>query len=127
MACQYNDRCPAQSVKWQAMQPTRIHSGKTPIRRHYIEEWAGKRGLRKADISRETGADKSLVGRWFEGSVPGDEYLEKLGALFGTDREGLFRHPDEDWIAKFFKDRSDADRERAKELLTLAFPKTGTK
>jgi transcriptional regulator with XRE-family HTH domain len=109
------------------MQPTRIHAGKSPIRRHYIEEWAAKRSLIKADIARDTGAEKSLVTRWFQGAVPGDEYLEKLAALFGTDREGLFRHPDEDWIAKFFRDRSDADRERARELLTLAFPKTGTK
>lgn len=109
------------------MQPTTIHSGKTPNRRHYIVEWASKRNLRKADIARETGADKGLVTRWFKGTLPGPEYLDKLAALFGTESaESLFRHPDEDWIAKFFRDRSDADRERARELLDLAFPKTGT-
>lgn len=108
------------------MQPTRIHTGKTPNRRHYLDQWAAKRQLRKADIARETGADKGLVTRWFNGTVPGPEYLDKLAALFGTEPEGLFRHPDEDWIAKFFRERSELDRERAKELLTLAFPKTGT-
>lgn len=108
------------------MQPTQIHQRKTPQRRHYIVEWAHKRSMRKAEVARETGADKGLVSRWFSGTVPGPEYLEKLGALFGTDAEGLFRHPDEDWIAKFFRDRTDAERERARELLDLAFPKTGT-
>lgn len=97
------------------------------MRRHFIVEWAAKRDLKKADIARETGADKSLVGRWFDGTLPGPEYLAKLAALFGTEPEGLFRHPDEDWIAKFFRDRSDVDRERIKDLLTLAFPKTGTR
>lgn len=77
-------------------------------------------------MAREVGADKGLVSRWWKGTLPGPEYLEKLAALFHTDPEGLFRHPDEDWIARFFKDRSEADRERAKEILTLAFPKTGT-
>jgi transcriptional regulator with XRE-family HTH domain len=109
------------------MQPTNIHKGKTPIRRHFIEEWAKHYNYRKADISREVGADKSLVGRWFnDGALPGPDYLEKLAALFHTETESLFRHPDEDWIAKFFRDRSDAERERAKEILSLAFPKTGT-
>jgi transcriptional regulator with XRE-family HTH domain len=108
------------------MQPTRIHSSKTPPRRHYIAEWAAHRHLKKADLAREVGADKGLVTRWFTGTMPGPDYQEKLAALFGTEPEGLFRHPDEDWIAKFFRNKSDEDVRRARELLDLAFPKTGT-
>lgn len=109
------------------MPPIRIHKDKNPPRRHYIPEWAEHRQLKRADIARGVGADKSLVTRWFKGTVPGDEYLEALAALFGTDREGLFRHPDEDWIAKFFRNRSEADRRRARDALDLMFPKTGTR
>lgn len=108
------------------MQPTVIHKGKTPIRRHFIVEWAAHVHLKKADIAREVGADKSLVTRWWKGTLPGPEYQAKLAALFHTDPEGLFRHPDEDWIAKFFRDRKDADRARVRQMLELAFPKTGT-
>jgi transcriptional regulator with XRE-family HTH domain len=111
---------------WQAMQPTVIHKGKTPVRRHYIVEWAEHFHLRKADVAREVGADKGLVGRWWKGTMPGPDYQEKLAALFHTEPEALFRHPDEDWIAKFFKDKSEGDFRRARELLDLAFPKSGS-
>lgn len=111
---------------WQAMQPTVIHRNKTPIRRHFIVEWAAHFHLKKADIAREVGADKGLVGRWWKGTMPGPDYQEKLAALFHTEPESLFRHPDEDWITTFFRERNEADKARARELLTLAFPKTGT-
>lgn len=108
---------------------TRIHSDKAPTRIHFIVEWAEKRGLIQADIVREIGADKGLVSRWFDGKVPKADYLAKLAALFETDVNGLFRHPDDDWLAKFFKDKSDEQKERAIEMLRLWFKeneKTGT-
>lgn len=108
--------------------PTMIHGGKTPIRIHFIVEWAEKRNLKQADIVREIGADKGLVSRWFDGTVPKAEYLEKLADLFGTDIHGVFRHPDDDWLARFFKGRSDEEREKAIQMLRLMFQnqKTGT-
>ncbi|MGM4909146.1 helix-turn-helix domain-containing protein [Rhizobium sp. 768_B6_N1_8] len=108
---------------------TQIHTDKTPIRVHFIVEWAEKRNLKQADIVREVGADKGLVSRWFQGTVPKPDYLEKLAALFGTDVHGIFRHPDEDWLARFFRDKSDQQKERAIEMLRLLFKnddKTGT-
>ncbi|MBB4574421.1 helix-turn-helix transcriptional regulator [Rhizobium lentis] len=105
-----------------------IHTDKTPVRVHFIVEWAEKRNLKQSDIVREIGADKGLVSRWFGGTVPKPEYLEKLAALFGTDIHGIFRHPDDDWLAQFFKDKSAEQRERAIDMLRLLFNenKTGT-
>lgn len=108
---------------------TQIHGDKTPIRIHFIPEWAEKRNLSQADVAREVEADKSLVSRWFSGIVPRSEYLERLAALFGTDVHGLFRHPDEDWLARFLRDKSEAQREQAIEMLKVLFKdmgKTGT-
>lgn len=108
---------------------TSIHTDKSPVRVHFIVEWAEKRNLKQADIVREIGADKGLVSRWFQGTVPKPEYLEKLAALFGTDLHGMFRHPDDDWLAKFFRDKTEEQKERAMEMLRIFFKnedKTGT-
>ncbi|MDX1127469.1 helix-turn-helix domain-containing protein [Sinorhizobium medicae] len=107
----------------------KIHGDKAPIRIHYIVEWADKRDLSQADIARELGADKSLVSRWFSGMLPKEDYLKRLAALFGTDVHGLFRHPDDDWLAKFFRDKTEEQKERAIEMLRIFFnenDKTGT-
>lgn len=108
--------------------PSVIHGEKSPIRIHFIVEWAEKRNLKQADIVREIGADKGLVSRWFDGTVPKAEYLEKLAALFGTNIHGLFRHPDDDWLARFFQDKTDQQREKAIQMLELWFDgqRTGT-
>jgi transcriptional regulator with XRE-family HTH domain len=129
VACRPNENlrrlkygCPMSNV-------TEIHGDKTPIRLHYVVEWAQKRNLTQADIVREVGADKSVVSRWFGGMLPKQEYLEKLAELFGTDIHGLFRHPDDDWLAKFFRDKSEDQREHAIQMLRLLFKdqdRTGT-
>lgn len=85
--------------------------------------------MTQADLARELGADKSVVSRWFNGSTPGLDWQEKLAGLFNCDPEALFRHPDDDWIAKFFRDRSRDELERMKKALEAAFPrdkKSGT-
>lgn len=96
------------------MATTRIHADKTPIRIHYIVEWSEKTGKGRADIIEATGADKSLVSRWFSGTVPKERYLVQLAALFELDDEisALFRHPDDDWISRFYRNRSAAEREK---------------
>lgn len=68
----------------------------TPLpasRIHFIPEWMETRGLSRKDIMDRTGADKSLVSRWFKGSLPSDQYLARLATLFGIEREDLFRRP----------------------------------
>jgi transcriptional regulator with XRE-family HTH domain len=103
---------------------TKIYAGKNPQRIHFIVEWAEKRHLAQADIVRELGVDKSLVSRWFSGTNPGKEWRPKLEALFGTDDGGLYRHPDDDWLAKFFRDKSEEDKRKAVELLEMFFSRT---
>ncbi len=106
---------------------TKIHPSKQPRRPHFIREWAEKRGLSQADLAREINADKSVVSRWYDGSAPGIEWQEQLAALFDCEPDGIFRHPDEDWISRFLKNRPPEDVERAKAILIAAFPdKDGT-
>lgn len=100
---------------------------KQPNRPHYIPEWAERRKLKQADIARQLDADKSVVSRWFDGATPSPDYQVRLAALLVGDAESsesLFRHPDDDWIVKFFRDRSADEVERIKATLEAAFPRT---
>ena len=105
---------------------TQIHKGKTPQNIHFIVEWAEKRGLRQADIAEMLPADKGLVSRWFSGTMPKAEYLDRLAALMGTDVHGLMRHPDDDWLAKFFRDKTEQDKQKAIDMLKILFSDTRT-
>jgi hypothetical protein len=100
-----------------------IHAGKQPRRPHYIREWADLRGYKAVEIARAIDADKSLVSRWFGGATPTVDYQERLGQLFSTTPEGLFRHPDDDWLTRFFADRSREEVERIKATMETAFPR----
>jgi transcriptional regulator with XRE-family HTH domain len=106
-----------------------IHRSKTPRRPHFIPELAERRGLKQADLAKEIDADKSVVSRWWAGTAPGIEWQEKLAAFFFDDptaTERLFRHPDDDWFARFFRDRNRDEIERMKQTLETAFPKRNT-
>lgn len=98
-------------------------------RPHYVREWAEFRGFKtQADLAAEIGADKSVVSRWYGGSTPSKDWQEILASLFSCDRESLFRHPDDDWLTRFFRDRSREELDRMKTMLEAAFPvkRTGT-
>lgn len=104
-----------------------ITARKQPRRPHFIPSWAELRNLSQADLARELGADKGLVSRWFNGSTPGVEWQERLAALFHCEPEDLFRHPNDDWIKRFFEGRSEEEIEHIKRSLEVTFPKrTGT-
>jgi hypothetical protein len=114
-------------------QVTRIHSGRTPVRIHYIPEHAASRGMKQADIVREMSPDsridKSTVSRWFKGSLPKEEHLIALAGLFFGDEEevsALFLHPDEDWMTRLLRGRSADERKRVMRLFSAAFDQTGT-
>ena len=106
------------------MSVSAIHKGKQPRRPHFIAEWAEKRGYpSQAELATALEADKSVVSRWYSGTSPSQEWQEKLAILFSCEREALFRHPDDDWISKFFRDRSLDELNRMKQMLEAAFPK----
>lgn len=122
-----NDRVARNGYRFGMAEITTIHAGKQPNRPHFIPDWAERRGLSQAELGRELGADKSVVSRWFKGSTPSLDWQLRLAALFGVERESLFRHPDDDWLARFFRGRSLEEIEKMKQMLELAFPKrTGT-
>jgi transcriptional regulator with XRE-family HTH domain len=103
---------------------TKLNRTKQLRRPHHIVDWAEKRALTQAEIANEIGADKSVVSRWFGGATPSEEYQEKLAALFGADDpEAIFRHPDDDWLRRFFEGLDQDEIDRAKRMLEAAFPK----
>jgi len=102
---------------------TAIHRSKQPRRPHFIPDWAEHRGMNQADIAQQLGADKSVISRWFSGSTPSVDYQQRLAALLNCEPESLFRHPGDDWLSKFFADRSVEEVERIKKMLEAAFPK----
>lgn len=79
--------------------------------------------MSQADIAREIEADKSLVSRWYSGSTPSEENQRKLAGLFQCETESLFRHPNDDWLTRFFRGRTADEIERAKAMLEAAFPR----
>lgn len=103
---------------------TRIHRGRQPRRPHFIPEWAVKRGYaNQGELAEALEADKSVVSRWYSGASPGEDWQEKLAALFGCeDREAIFRHPDDDWLTRFFRGRSVDEMDRIRQMLDAAFP-----
>lgn len=111
---------PAQAVASVALmgRPARIHKSKQPQRFHYIPEWAKHRHLKQADIARGLDVDKSTVSRWFEGAIPVEKHLTALtGFLEAEEPAALFRHPQDDWLARFFRGRSEAQRQRVINIL----------
>jgi hypothetical protein len=112
------------------MSVARIHKGKQPRRPHFVKEWAEKRGYKRpVDLAIALEADKSLISRWYNGSTPGEDWQAALAEFFGypDEPEIIFRHPDEDWFARFFRGRAQDEVDRMKQMLQAAFPpKTGT-
>jgi len=106
-----------------AMTTGQIHKGKQPNRPHFIEEWAIHRGYTKqSELAAALGADKSVVSRWYAGTSPTEDWQKRLAALLHCEPESLFRHPDDDWFAKFFRNRESDELERMKKMLEAAFP-----
>jgi hypothetical protein len=99
-------------------------STKQPRRPHFIADWMQRRSLSPAELSRQTGPDPGLISRWLRGASPSEPWQEKLGEFFVCGRDGIFRHPDEEWIVHFLKGRSAEEVERIKLTLEIAFPKS---
>jgi hypothetical protein len=101
-----------------------IHKDKQPNRPHCIPEWAERRHFdSQAALAAELGADKSVVSRWYSGATPSLKWQNALAALFSCDRESLFLHPDDDWLSRFFRGRSQEEIDKIKTVMELSFPR----
>lgn len=100
-----------------------IHSEDPHKRRHFIPEWSEKCGKKQADIVRDLGIEKSTVYRWFaEGVIPTEKHLKPLAEYLQVDEVvALFRHPDDDWVAKMFRNKTEEQKEAAVQMLKLFF------
>jgi hypothetical protein len=100
------------------------HKGRQPNRPHFIQDWAERRGFSdQAALAKASGADKSVISRWYNGASPSREWQIKLVELFNLDEPGdIFRHPDTDWLAKFLYGRKQDEIDRMKQTLEAAFP-----
>lgn len=118
-----NDLSDAPSLKLRMARPKRTIPDQQ-YRIHFIPEWAAARDLTQADIVRAIGVDKANVSRWFSGAIPREEHIDALAVLFHLEnRRDIFRHPKDDWMLKFFNDRSEEELERIRATLEAAFPK----
>lgn len=81
-----------------------------------------------AVLIEELDVDKSQVYRWLKGQLPHADMQERIAALFQIEPEALLRHPDDDWLSRFFSGRDAAERDRIKKAMELAWPpkRTGT-
>jgi hypothetical protein len=92
---------------------------------HYVPEWAAHRHMRQVDVvdALEGLVDKSTVSRWWGGALPEKKHLQALQDLFELDEPAaLFRHPDDDWMRRFLRARSEDERFRIRQMLEAAFP-----
>lgn len=74
----------------------------TDSRRHFVPEWAEAKDKSRAEIIEFTGADKSIVSRWYAGALPQPRYLNMLAKFFAIDVSDLFRDPSEGVQHKIF-------------------------
>ena len=82
------------------------------------------RNKRQADFARDLGIDKSTVKRWFDGTIPVPETLLRIAAYLQLEDERmLFRHPDDDWLSRFFNGREKDEVARIRQTLETAFPR----
>lgn len=111
---------------------TRIHAGKQPIRRHFIGEWLEAKGIKPMELLDALNdpermsdlpiIDKSQVYRWLKGQMPQPAQQKRIAEALNQQPEDLLRHPIDDWIARFFANRSREEKERMKQMLEAAFP-----
>jgi len=72
------------------------------------------------------GVDKSLVTKWASGNMPTGKNIMTITEQLNIEPNDLFRHPNDDWLTKFFEGRKQDEIDRIKIMLQAAFPKTGT-
>lgn len=73
--------------------------------------------------------DKSQAYRWLKGQMPQPQMQKRIAdSLDMEDPAQLLRNPTDDWLARFFDDKTEKQKESAVQMLKLWFEsqKTGT-
>lgn len=97
------------------------------VKIHFIGEWMEHREKTVADMVEELDVDKSQVYRWLKGQKPHNDMLLRIAGFLRAERpESLFRHPLDDWMARFFQGRSEEEAKAIIEMMEKAWPRTGT-
>lgn len=117
----------------------KIHQGKQPVRRHYLAEWLEARQLTPMDLLEKLNdperpmelneVDKSQVYRWLKGQMPQPAMQKRIADCLDMEDPGqLLRNPTDDWLARFFDDKTEKQKEAAIQMLKIWFEsqKTGT-
>jgi transcriptional regulator with XRE-family HTH domain len=109
---------------------TRIHTDKEGCRIHYLREWLERRGTSQAALVEflatnvDEKTNKGTVSKWCGGGLPSQKYLKPIADFLGLEEPAeIFRHPDEDWMARFFADRPKDELRRMVETMKAAFPR----
>ena len=122
-----NDVAHARRYPRQMAKITTIHTSKTPIRIHYIPEWAELRGLKQADFVEKLDMSKGNVSKIFAGQLPEAHNIIKIATLLHLDEAAsLFRHPNDDWLTRVLRGRTDEEKKRIIATIEAAFPRDGT-
>ena len=96
---------------------------KSPDSLHFIPEWAERRGLEQVDFIEALGVDKGTVSRWFAGQLPAEINIPRIAAFLEIGVDDLFRAPHDDWLLRFFQNRSEDELKRMRASLELHFPR----
>ncbi|ULJ73630.1 XRE family transcriptional regulator [Rhizobium gallicum] len=117
---------------------SKIHQGKQPVRRHFLAEWLEAKSMTPVDLIEAlndpersmdfTEVDKSQVYRWLKGQMPQAAMQLRIAAALGFEGEPdkLLQDPTMDWLAEFFRDKTEEQKEKAIQMLKLMFEQTKT-
>lgn len=101
-----------------------------PSRPHFIAAWLIMADAQPRELMHFTGADKSLVSRWFNGTSPSKKYQIKIVEflrmklhLASLEPDAIFRDPNLEWIAQFVRGRDVDEMKRIRSTLETAFPR----
>lgn len=93
------------------------------VKIHYIGEWMDHREKKVKDMVEALDlSTPSQVYRWLKGQKPHNDELIRIAAFLEADPpEALLRHPLDDWMTRFFQDRSEEEKQAIVETIQKAW------
>ncbi|SHN18513.1 Helix-turn-helix [Roseibium suaedae] len=107
----------------------KVHPNPKPNKpRHFIREWRKHRGMTMEQLAEAAGVTQGSISQLERGQInytqPTLEAIAK--ALFCSPADLIMHTPDhaaaDDWMARFFRERSLDELKRIEQMLRAAFP-----